>query len=309
MKILAKTADISREEWLKLRTQGIGGSDVSIIAGINKFKSVFQLWLEKTGIIEPEEGDSEYTHFGTVLEPVVRKEFMERTGIKVRAKNCIMQHDEYQFMICNLDGVIYENGELCIFEAKTASAYKEKEWQDNVPPEYQLQIQHYMAITGAKKTYIAALIGGNKFVYHVVERDEEVIELIIQLEKKFWEENVVKNLPPEIDGSNATAEYLNEKYSISVKNEIQLPEQSEELLKEYDKITSALEKLNYEKTEIVNRLKDMLGENESGVIQDRTVKWSNVSKTGFDSKRLKEEMQDIYEKYITHTQYRRFVVV
>lgn len=309
MKILAKTADISREEWLKLRTQGIGGSDVSIIAGINKFKSVFQLWLEKTGIIEPEEGDSEYTHFGTVLEPVVRKEFMERTGIKVRAKNCIMQHDEYPFMICNLDGVIYENGELCIFEAKTASAYKEKEWQDNVPPEYQLQIQHYMAITGAKKTYIAALIGGNKFVYHVVERDEEVIELIIQLEKKFWEENVVKNLPPEIDGSNATAEYLNEKYSISVKNEIRLPEQSEELLEEYDKITSALEKLNYEKTEIVNRLKDMLGENESGVIQDRIVKWSNVSKTGFDSKRLKEEMQDIYEKYITHTQYRRFVVV
>lgn len=309
MKILAKTADISREEWLKLRTQGIGGSDVSIIAGINKFKSVFQLWLEKTGIIEPEEGDFEYTHFGTVLEPVVRKEFMERTGIKVRAKNCIMQHDEYPFMICNLDGVIYENGELCIFEAKTASAYMEKEWQDNVPPEYQLQIQHYMAITGAKKTYIAALIGGNKFVYHVVERDEEVIGLIIQLEMKFWEENVVKNLPPEIDGSNATAEYLNEKYSISVKNEIQLPEQSEELLKEYDKISSALEKLNYEKTEIVNRLKDMLGENESGVIQDRTVKWSNVSKTGFDSKRLKEEMQDIYEKYITHTQYRRFVVV
>lgn len=309
MKILAKTADISREEWLKLRTQGIGGSDVSIIAGINKFKSVFQLWLEKTGAIEPEEGDSEYTHFGTVLEPVVRKEFMERTGIKVRAKNCIMQHDKYPYMICNLDGVIYENGELCIFEAKTASAYKEKEWQDNVPPEYQLQIQHYMAITGAKKTYIAALIGGNKFVYHVVERDEEVIELIIQLEKKFWEENVVKNLPPEIDGSNATAEYLNEKYSISVKNEIRLPEQSEELLNEYDKITSALEKLNYEKTEIVNRLKDMLGENESGVIQDRTVKWSNVSKTGFDSKRLKEEMQDIYEKYITHTQYRRFVVV
>lgn len=94
-----------------------------------------------------------------------------------------------------------------------------------------------------------------------------------------------------------------------VKNEIQLPEQSEELLKEYDKITAALEKLNYEKTEIVNRLKDMLGENESGVIQDRTVKWSNVSKTGFDSRRLKEEMQDIYEKYITHTQYRQFVVV
>ena len=60
MKILAKTKDLSHEEWLKYRTQGIGGSDVSIIAGINPFKSVHQLWLEKTGQMEPEEGDTEY---------------------------------------------------------------------------------------------------------------------------------------------------------------------------------------------------------------------------------------------------------
>lgn len=55
MKIVVKTADLSREEWLKYRTKGIGGSDVSIIAGINPFKSVHQLWLEKTGQTEPEQ--------------------------------------------------------------------------------------------------------------------------------------------------------------------------------------------------------------------------------------------------------------
>ena len=60
MNILAKTKDLSHEEWLKYRTQGIGGSDVSILAGINPFKSVHQLWLEKTGQVEPEEGDTEY---------------------------------------------------------------------------------------------------------------------------------------------------------------------------------------------------------------------------------------------------------
>ena len=59
MKILVKTGKLSREEWLKWRTKGIGGSDVSIIAGINKFKSSFQLWLEKTGQIVPQEEESE----------------------------------------------------------------------------------------------------------------------------------------------------------------------------------------------------------------------------------------------------------
>lgn len=48
-RVVVKTADLSREEWLKYRTQGIGGSDVSIIAGINPFRSAHQLWLEKQG--------------------------------------------------------------------------------------------------------------------------------------------------------------------------------------------------------------------------------------------------------------------
>ena len=90
MKVVVKTNDLSREEWLKYRTQGIGGSDVSIIAGINPYKSVHQLWLEKTGQTQPEEGDSEYTHFGTLLEPIVRREFTERTGLKVRQKNMLL---------------------------------------------------------------------------------------------------------------------------------------------------------------------------------------------------------------------------
>ena len=106
MKIFAKTGDIERSEWLELRTHGIGGSDVSIIAGLNPFRSVFQLWMEKTGLMIPEETDSEYAHFGTVLGLVVRKEFMRRTGIKVRVKKCMFQHSDYTYMLADVDGVI-----------------------------------------------------------------------------------------------------------------------------------------------------------------------------------------------------------
>lgn len=140
MKAVVKTNNLTRQEWLRYRTKGIGGSDVSIIAGINPFKSVHQLWLEKTGQAEPEEGNSDYTHFGTILEPVVRKEFMERTGIKVRQKHMLLQSDEYPFMLADLDGVIRENGKLCIFEAKTASAYKQEVWEEGVPAPYILQV-------------------------------------------------------------------------------------------------------------------------------------------------------------------------
>lgn len=118
MKVLVKTKDLSRSDWLRYRAMGIGGSDVSVVAGINPYRSVYQLWLEKTGQIEPEQSDSEYAHFGTLLEPVIRKEFTERTGLKVRQKHMILQSEEYPFMLANLDGIINVDGERCIFEAK-----------------------------------------------------------------------------------------------------------------------------------------------------------------------------------------------
>ena len=109
MKVLVKTKDLSRDEWLRYRTKGIGGSNVSIIAGINSYKSVYQLWLEKTGRMIPEQTDSEYAHFGTLLEPIVRKEFTERTGLKVRQRFMILQSEEYPFMLADVDGLINEN--------------------------------------------------------------------------------------------------------------------------------------------------------------------------------------------------------
>ena len=110
MKSVVSTKNLSRADWLRYRTMGIGGSAVSVIAGINPYKSAYQLWLEKTGQIELAEIENEYTHFGTVLEPVIRREFMERTGLKVRQKHMILPNETYPFMLANLDGVVKVNG-------------------------------------------------------------------------------------------------------------------------------------------------------------------------------------------------------
>ena len=65
MKKLVLTADMTRAEWLQWRTCGIGGSDASIIAGVNAYTSIYQLWQFKTGKEELKEAENEYTHFGT----------------------------------------------------------------------------------------------------------------------------------------------------------------------------------------------------------------------------------------------------
>ncbi len=308
MKVVVKTNNLTREEWLKYRTKGIGGSDVSIIAGINPFKSVYQLWLEKTGQVEPEEEGSEYTHFGTLLEPIVRKEFMERTGIKVRQKHMLLQSEEHPFMFADLDGVINEDGQLCIFEAKTASAYKQDVWEEEVPAPYILQIQHYMAVTGAKKTYIAALVGGNHFFYHVVERDEEMIAKIIVMEKYFWQHHVMGGVEPLPDGSEATTRYFNERFRNSNGETIELPDEVLPVCEEYDNLTRQIRELETAKNAAANQLKSYLGEAEAGTVGDRKITWKSVSKNSVDTKRLKSEHPDIYTDCLTQSSYRRFLV-
>ena len=99
--IVCSTKNLSTEEWLKIRTLGIGGSDAGIIAGCNPYRSIFELWQEKRGEIPVREEESEVTHFGKVLEDVVRKEFIQRTGLMVRKKNSILRSKEYPFMIAD----------------------------------------------------------------------------------------------------------------------------------------------------------------------------------------------------------------
>lgn len=308
MKIVVKTAGLSRGEWLEYRTKGIGGSDVSIIAGIHPFQSAHQLWLEKTGQAKPEQADSEAAHFGTLLEPVVRREFMERTGLKVRQKHMLLQSEEYPFMLADLDGIIREGGENVIFEAKTASAYKQEVWEEGVPAPYLLQVQHYMAVTGAKKTYIAALVGGNHFFYHVVERDNAMIGKIIAMEQYFWETYVIGGMEPVPDGSEATTEYFNRRFENCDGSAVELPEEALWVCDEYEKLSQQLKVLEKEKNAAANRLKSYLKEAETGTVGGRKVIWKQVSKSTVDAKRLKEEKPEIYSSFLTQSSYRRLSV-
>ena len=309
MKVVARTKDMPRREWLRWRTNGIGGSDASVIAGCNPYKSVYELWKEKTGQTEPEEVENDYVHFGIVLEAVVRNEFMQRTGLKVRAKNAILQSDEYPFMFANLDGIIYENGKKSIFEAKTASAYKEEEWKRGTPVEYQYQIQHYMAVTGAEKTYIAALIGGNHFCYHVVERDENMIHEIICMERTFWNDCVLGGNAPVADGSEATTKYLSNQFPLAInKDPVALPDECRFLCEQYDQVADEIGRLEKMQTELANRMKAMLGKHETGVVGDRRISWRNYTRTSFDQKKFKENEEELYNKYQKTATYRRFMV-
>ena len=307
-KILASTENMSYPDWLEFRKHGIGGSDASAVCGMNRYKSPVELWMEKTNQLPYQEG-GEAAYWGTLLESLVRSEFTKRTGIEVTPANQILQSETYPFMLANLDGICeHPDFGACVFEAKTASAYKAGEWENAIPDEYQLQIQHYMAVTGFKAAYVAVLIGGNTFRWKFVERDDELISMLVQLEADFWN-HVRENTPPPLDGSDASAKFLSEHFPHSVpKSQIALPDTAADLLAQYDKACEQLEASTERKQEAENLLKQMLGDNETGTSGNRVITWKSVSQERLDSKTLKAEHPALYKKYANKTSYRRFTI-
>lgn len=306
--ILASTADMPYEDWLEYRKQGIGGSDASVVCGISRYKSPVELWMEKTGQLPYQEA-GEAAYWGTQLEALVRAEFTKRTGVDVCHVKQMLQSDTPPFMLADLDGTCeHPDYGTCGFEAKTASAYKASEWDDAIPDEYQLQIQHYMAVTGYQGFYIAVLIGGNTFRWKFVERDEELIAMLIELESDFWA-HVQDRTPPPLDGSDASARFLAERFPSSVPaSQIALPDAAAELIHQYDNACEQLAAATEQKQEAENQLKQMLGENEAGLAGGRVITWKSVSQERLDSKTLKAEHPALYKKYASKTSYRRFSI-
>jgi len=307
-KVLVSTENMPYTDWLEYRKQGIGGSDASVVCGINRYKSPVELWMEKTNQIPSQEA-GEAAYWGTQLEPFVRAEFTKRTGIEVCHKSELLQSEEYPFMLANLDGTceVPDVG-TCIFEAKTASAYKAGEWEDTIPDEYMCQVQHYMAVTGYAGTYIAVLIGGNTFKWRFVERDEELISMLIELESAFWG-HVQDGTPPPLDGSNASAKFLAERFpSSKPKSQISLPKAAADLLTQYDAACEQLEAVTEQKQKAENLLKEMMGDHEVGTAGGRIITWKSVFQERLDGKTLKAEHPVLCQKYISKTSYRRFSI-
>lgn len=89
-KIIVSTENLPYNDWLEYRKGGIGGSDASVVCGINRDKSPMELWLEKTNRFAPQEA-GEPAYWGTQLESLVRSEFTKRTGIEVNLAKQILQ--------------------------------------------------------------------------------------------------------------------------------------------------------------------------------------------------------------------------
>ena len=297
---------LSNAEWLKLRKTGIGGSDAGAIVGVNPYSSAMKVFQDKTSN-DAVEQDSEAIRIGHDLEDYVAQRFMEATGLKVRKSNYMYRSIEHPFMIADVDRLVV--GEDAGLECKTASAYNADKWADgDIPLHYVVQCYHYMAVTGKRTWYIAAVILGREFVYRKLEWDDDLIGKLAKAEEHFWNNYVVRGIIPPPDGSKACDEVL-QRYFHSAKkaNAIELVGFDEKLNRR-EEILGFIAELQEEQKQIEQEVKLFMQDNEIAVNNHYRVSWSNVDTTRLDTKRIKEERPEIYENYAKVSSSRRFQV-
>lgn len=302
---ITKVKTANHDEWLKLRSQYIGGSDAAAVVGLNAYASPYSLWAEKTGKV-PDFTGNLACEVGTYLEEFVAQKFTQETGKKVRKCNQSFLNSQYPWAIANIDReIVGEDAGLEIKKTDTLNLKKFKGGE--YPANYYCQMVHYLAVTGKQRWYLAVLIGNKEFKWFTLERDEAEIAALMTAESTFWE-LVKTDTPPIVDGTKATSDTLAAIYENSDDSVADLYSYASDL-KQYMELKNQIKELETMAEELANRIKEFMGASGKGECDGFKVSWKSQTRNTFDKKKFAKEYPDIdLSDYFKQSVYRPFKV-
>lgn len=282
----------TREAWLEARqTYGIGSSDVPAILGLSRFQSPLALYHQKLGITIEHPRTAEQRKWGQLLEEPIARAYADETKRIVVNPNeegdySIMRSIPHPFMLASVDryvlprtpdaephGVPPPADGMGILEVKNAHLFMADQWgpeNNNEPPvEYQVQLQHQLAVSEAQWGSIAALIGGSMFVWTDLARDEALIKTLIEIESDFMRRLELRE-PPSADGSESTRQVLKALYPKDDGTSITLPAEALEWSDALQTAKTQGKLAKAEEDKYSNLLRQALGESTYGLLPDGT---------------------------------------
>ncbi len=332
-KVLVETAELSREEWLSCRRQGLGGSDAAAVLGISPFRTARDLYYDKLGISIDDPENWVALEVGSLLEDLVARIFAKKTGLNIYRRKCMFQHPHHPWMLADLDFLIeMPDGSTAILECKTTNYNARDKWEydgsPTVPVYYEAQGRHYMAVMNLDHVYFCCLYGNSEdeVIIRRIDRDMDYEAELIFLEEDFWLNNVQAKEPPpylENDGE-LILESLRRRMGPSTKDvpPVSLtPPQSAKVLRylelkeEKGRLDAEAKKLEAEMQRMKALIVADMGDNCAAVYEDASGSYTvtfNPSRRESISKdsllRLKELHPDIYAEYVSISEGRRFNV-
>jgi putative phage-type endonuclease len=293
---LVLPAKADRELWLAERTKGVGGSDISAILGLNKWKSAYGVWCDKLGFA-PEVRVNAAMRWGLLLESAMRTAFMEDTGLKVRSAG-LHRSKERDYAQITVDGLVSDGGN---FESKTLQQWTADEWEDDqVSDHAELQVQWGMYVTGRDHSWVVGLIDGRDFRTRRVERDEQLINIILDRVDTFWHENVKGQKAPAM--TNISLEEVKSLYRVGIEEKSRNLSEAElvalmQLDTELKQVKADIKAKDAEEARLQAEIRAIIGESQAVRDPAGELVKSLVNNGTFALKRFVEDHPDRIEKY------------
>jgi putative phage-type endonuclease len=248
------------------RSNFLGGSDVAAILGVSPWKSEFALYQEKIGEYQEEVTPTKQKIFnrGKRWEPIVIEmlvDELEDRGheVQIITRNARYVDPEHGFLAAEIDLELMIDGEHTNGEMKTVHAFAAKDWgeqeTDEIPIWYTAQVAHGQMITGRNQTIVAALIGADDLRVHVVNRDDELIQIIRGKEIEFWN-RIQRREPPE----PTTASDINRLYQVDAGTVMEADVELIELIAEASNTKRNLKDVEAHLDILITRIKARMGE-------------------------------------------------
>jgi putative phage-type endonuclease len=252
------------DEWLELRKQGITGTDVGTLLGVNPYESAYALYHKKLNLIDDRVPDNNRMKLGRFLETPLLDMFQDNHPELTIVTVGTYRHKERTWQIANPDALAYDGDKLYIVEVKTSRQY----W-DDIPPHYKAQTLHYCDVFDADGIIFVTLEGGD-YKEYFVDRDEDAIEVQRGLSETFWEDNLANEIVPDWDGSESTYNTVRELSEASDEGSVDLGDLGMHLVNK----NTEIEKLTKELNELKARALDAMQHAKYGVVEYEGVEYS-----------------------------------
>jgi len=325
-KVLYRTDQLTREEWLNARREGIGGSDAGVILGLSRFASPYSLWVEKSGLATDTFEGNEATQWGNDLEPVIAARYAKTYNKAVVAVPVMLQSIANPFMLANVDFFIVTPSELypegvvthvedfeqveesiiAILEVKTNGLVgrASREWDNNgIPKTYEAQGLHYCAVLHWVDVVVfAALIGGSGLQVRERLYKYDEVQHLIDAERAFWR-SVQDGNAPEPLGLDADFDILKSQYPVSEPVAVEADDFLYDTVQEYRRAKMHQEAAEQIVKELRAKIEASIGFASELTFEGRTLLTYKSNKPGVkvDTKRLVEENPELADRYKVET--------
>lgn len=188
MKLLMDKVSQRRDEWLQIKNQTVGSSEIGAICGLSNWQTPLELWARKTGKLEPQP-ENTAMWLGTKLQPVVGELFTRQTGMAIVEPDCMYTHPQVEWATATPDFFAFPDNsgkDQRVLEVKTTNARQAAAWEDNSAPTLAyMQTIWQLGVLGLERGHIAALIGGQEFKHVEVEFQSPLFEQMMAMADTF----------------------------------------------------------------------------------------------------------------------------